>query len=94
VKADKAFATPVEDWAAAVRPIPFTSEKEAFMARLPFDPATLSPSDLAIYNRMVERRNAQGAGFGGPYRALMNHPQLCEKIEDLGYFLKFQAAFP
>jgi 4-carboxymuconolactone decarboxylase len=53
------------------------------MARLPFDPATLSPSDLAIYNRMVERRNAQGAGFGGPYRALMNHPQLCEKIEDL-----------
>jgi 4-carboxymuconolactone decarboxylase len=24
----------------------------------------------------------------------MNHPQLCEKIEDLGYFLKFQGSLP
>ena len=64
------------------------------MASLPFDPATLSPSDLALYNRMVERRKAQGAGFGGPYRALMNHPRLCEKIEDLGYFLKFEGRLP
>ncbi len=64
------------------------------MAHLPFDPSQLSTSDLAIYNRMVERRKAQSAGFGGPYAALMNHPQLCEKIEDLGYYLKFQGRLP
>ncbi len=64
------------------------------MAQLPFDPAKLSPSDLARYNRMVDRRKAQGAGFGGPYAALMNHPQLCEKVEDLGYYLKFQGHLP
>lgn len=60
------------------------------MAQLPFDPAKLSPADRARYERMVERRKAQGAPFGGPYAALMNHPQLCEKVEDLGYYLKFQ----
>lgn len=64
------------------------------MAQLPFDPAKLSPSDRARYNRMVERRKAQGASFGGPYAALMNHPQLCEKVEDLGYYLKFQGHLP
>jgi len=64
------------------------------MAVLPFDPSTLSPDDRAIYGRMVERRKAQGAGFGGPYATLMNHPQLCEKIEDLGYYLKFQGHLP
>ncbi len=64
------------------------------MAQLPFDPSTLSPADRAIYERMVERRKAQGAGFGGPYAALMNHPQLCEKIEALGYYLKFQGHLP
>jgi 4-carboxymuconolactone decarboxylase len=64
------------------------------MAQLPFDPSTLSPADRAIYERMVERRKAQGAGFGGPYAALMNHPQLCAKIEDLGYYLKFEGHLP
>ena len=60
------------------------------MAQLPFDPAKLSPSDLALYESMTKRRKAQGAGFGGPYAALMNHPELCEKIEDLGFYLKFR----
>ncbi|MEF3366756.1 carboxymuconolactone decarboxylase family protein [Methylocystis sp. 9N] len=60
------------------------------MAELPFDPTKLSPSDRARYERMVERRKAEGAPFGGPYAALMNHPQLCEKVEDLGFYLKFQ----
>ena len=64
------------------------------MAELPFDPSTLSPVDRALYERMAERRKAQGAGFGGPYAALMNHPQLCEKIEALGYYLKFQGHLP
>ena len=64
------------------------------MGHLPFDPSKLSPPDLALYNGMVERRKAQGAGFGGPYSALMNHPKLCAKIEDLGFYLKFQGHLP
>jgi 4-carboxymuconolactone decarboxylase len=64
------------------------------VAHLPFDPSRLSASDLAIFDRMVARREAQGAGFGGPYAPLMNHPRLCEKIDDLGYFLKFEGRLP
>jgi 4-carboxymuconolactone decarboxylase len=64
------------------------------MAPLPFDPSKLSPSDLALYNGMVERRREHGAGFGGPYAALMNHPQLCKRLEELGFYLKFQGHLP
>jgi 4-carboxymuconolactone decarboxylase len=64
------------------------------MAPLPFDPSKLSPPGLALYEAMVNRRKAQGAPFGGPYAALMNHPVLCAKIEDLGYYLKFQGHLP
>jgi 4-carboxymuconolactone decarboxylase len=64
------------------------------MAELPFDPEKLSPSELELYKRMAGRRKAQGAGFGGPYAALMNHPELCEKIEDLGFYLKFRGHLP
>jgi 4-carboxymuconolactone decarboxylase len=60
------------------------------LAELPFDPAALSPLDKAIYDAMMARRKSQGAPFGGPYAALMNHPQLCQKIEELGYYLKFE----
>ncbi len=59
------------------------------MASLPFDPATLAPADRALYDAMVAQRAAQGAPFSGPYLALMNHPQLCKRIQDLGYYLKF-----
>lgn len=64
------------------------------MAVLPFDASKLSSRDRAIYERMVARRKTQGAGFGGPYAALMNHPQLCERIENLGYYLKFEGHLP
>jgi 4-carboxymuconolactone decarboxylase len=60
------------------------------MAELPFDPATLSPEDKALYDAMVARRKSQGAPFYGPYAALMNHPQLCRRIEEAGYYLKFE----
>lgn len=60
------------------------------MAELRFDPAALNSKDKAIYDAMLARRKSQGAPFGGPYAALMNHPQLCQKIEELGYYLKFE----
>ncbi len=59
------------------------------MAKLPFDPAALAPADRALYDAMVAQRAAQGAPFSGPYLALMNHPQLCKRIQDLGFYLKF-----
>jgi 4-carboxymuconolactone decarboxylase len=62
------------------------------MAPLPFDPGRLNPQDKAIFDRMQAKRTAAGAPLAGPYLALMNHPELAEKIEALGYFLKFQGA--
>lgn len=60
------------------------------MVKLPFNPDKLDSQDKLIYEAMVAKRKSQGASFGGPYAALMNHPELCQKIEALGYFLKFQ----
>jgi 4-carboxymuconolactone decarboxylase len=64
------------------------------MAALPFDPEKLSSADHDLYEALAQRRKAQGAPFGGPYLALMNHPQLCKRIEDLGFYLKFQGRLP
>jgi 4-carboxymuconolactone decarboxylase len=64
------------------------------MAPLPFDPDRLQPADRAIFERLKARRAAVGAPFGGPYLALMNHPELAEKIEALGYLLKFEGTLP
>lgn len=64
------------------------------MAPLPFDPAKLSAQDRALYDAMVARRKAEGAPFDGPYDALMNHPQLCKRVEELGFYLKFQGHLP
>ena len=64
------------------------------MASLPFDPEKLSADDRAIYDKVKAHRAAVGAPFSGPYLALMNHPMLAEKIEALGYFLKFEGALP
>lgn len=64
------------------------------MSKLPFDPNHLDPQEHAIYDQMVAKRKSQGAPFGGPYAALMNHPDLCEKIEALGYYLKFLGHLP
>lgn len=60
------------------------------MVKLAFDPATLDSNGKAIYEALIAKRKSQGAPFDGPYAALMNHPELCEKIEALGYYLKFK----
>ncbi len=64
------------------------------MAQLPFHPEQLSAEDKQIYDHLVEKRKQRGAPFAGPYSALMNHPQLCEKIEALGGYLKFNGQLP
>lgn len=64
------------------------------MAALPFDATKLGPEDRALYDAMVARRKAQNAPFDGPYDALMNHPQLCKRVDELGYYLKFEGHLP
>jgi 4-carboxymuconolactone decarboxylase len=64
------------------------------MSKLDFDANTLNPKGKALYDGMVAKRKSQGAPFGGPYAALMNHPELCQKIEALGYYLKFEGHLP
>lgn len=64
------------------------------MSQLPFDPSKLTPQGKSIYENLVAKRKSQGAPFDGPYAALMNHPELCQKIEALGYYLKFEGHLP
>lgn len=64
------------------------------MVKLSFNPNALNPHDKAIYEEMVAKRKSQGAPFGGPYQVLMNHPALCQKVEALGYYLKFEGHLP
>lgn len=64
------------------------------MARLPFDPSALDAADRALYEGMVARRRGRGAPFGGPYDALMNHPEICRRVEALGFYLKFEGCLP
>ncbi len=64
------------------------------MSELDMNPATLPADARALYEKMAARRKAQGEGFGGPYLALLNHPELARRIEELGFFLKFEGALP
>ena len=53
------------------------------------------PADArALFETMAARRRARGEHFGGPYLALLNHPELARRIEELGFFLKFEGALP
>ena len=64
------------------------------MTVLDMNPSTLPPDAQALYEKMAARRKAHGEGFGGPYLALLNHPELARRIEELGFFLKFEGALP
>jgi 4-carboxymuconolactone decarboxylase len=64
------------------------------MTVLDRNPATLPADARALYDTMAARRKAHGEGFGGPYLALLNHPELARRVEELGFFLKFEGALP
>lgn len=64
------------------------------MTVLDMNPATLPADAKALYETMAARRNSKGEHFGGPYVALLNHPELARRIEELGFFLKFEGALP
>ena len=64
------------------------------MTELDMNPQTLPADAQALYREMAARRKAKGEAFGGPYLALLNHPELARRIEELGFFLKFDGALP
>jgi 4-carboxymuconolactone decarboxylase len=64
------------------------------MSVLDMDPAKFRAPAKALYDRMAARRRDKGEGFGGPYLALLNHPALAERVEALGFYLKFEGVLP
>lgn len=64
------------------------------MSVLPLDPTKLPAEGQALFATLSAKRKARGAGFGGPYMALLNHPELARRIEELGFFLKFDGVLP
>ena len=64
------------------------------MTVLTMDPLKLSPAGAALFAAIAAKRKARGEGFGGPYVALLNHPELARRIEELGFFLKFEGVLP
>jgi 4-carboxymuconolactone decarboxylase len=64
------------------------------MTVLDMNAATLPADARALYETMAARRKAHGEGFGGPYLALLNHPELARRVEELGFYLKFEGALP
>ena len=64
------------------------------MTVLEMDPAKFPAPAKALYDRIAARRRAKGEGFGGPYLALLNHPALAERVEALGFYLKFEGVLP
>lgn len=64
------------------------------MTSLPDTTGELTGTAKEIYDKMLAKRMAQGTGLRGLYIPLMNHPELAQLIEQLGYYLKFEGKLP
>ncbi|MCP4383153.1 MAG: carboxymuconolactone decarboxylase [Hyphomicrobiales bacterium] len=64
------------------------------MAALPDPIPTLKGEGRRIYDDIVARRKAKGVDHLGPYVPLLNHPELAQYIERLGYFYNYQSRLP
>jgi 4-carboxymuconolactone decarboxylase len=64
------------------------------MTVLQMDPSKLPAAGRALFAAVSAKREARGEGFGGPYIALLNHPELARRVEELGFFLKFEGVLP
>ena len=64
------------------------------MSSLPDLSGQLTGKAKAIYDEISVKRSAQGAKVRGLYIPLMNHPELAQLIERLGYYLKFEGKLP
>ena len=64
------------------------------MASLPDPTESLRGEGRAIYEDILKRRAVKGVHHLGPYIPLLNHPQLARRIEQLGYYYKYEATLP
>lgn len=64
------------------------------MATLPDPTATLTGEGRRIYDDILARRKAKGVDHLGPYIPLLNHPELARRIEQLGYYYKYESSLP
>jgi 4-carboxymuconolactone decarboxylase len=64
------------------------------MSVLTMDPSELPPEGRALFAAIAAKRKARGESFGGPYIPLLNHPELARRVEELGFFLKFEGSLP
>lgn len=52
---------------------------------------SLDPAAQAVWDRMTA--GARG-GVKGPFQALINSPELCARVEQLGVFVRFECSVP
>ena len=64
------------------------------MSTLPDLRGKLTDEAKKIYDDILARRSVQGTNVRGLYIPLMNHPELAQLIERLGYYLKFEGKLP
>jgi 4-carboxymuconolactone decarboxylase len=64
------------------------------MTVLQMDPSKLPAPARALFDAITAKRKARGEGLGGPYIALLNHPELARRVEELGFYLKFEGVLP
>jgi 4-carboxymuconolactone decarboxylase len=64
------------------------------MGVLQMNPLEFPAAAKSLYDQIAAKRRAKGEGFGGPYLALLNHPALAERVEALGFYLKFEGVLP
>jgi len=60
------------------------------MARLGDVLDSLDPQAQRVYDKIAKRRG----GLRGPFAALMHHPAVCERVADVGEYLRFDGALP
>ena len=64
------------------------------MVRLADPIASLAAGDRDIYEEMLGRRRWRGSGIYGPYPPLLHHPVVAQKIEQLGFYYRFDGVLP
>lgn len=61
------------------------------MSRLqPVDPATLTPEGRTVYDKIA---NSPRGGVRGPFLALLHVPEMCDRLQHLGAYLRYDTLF-
>lgn len=61
------------------------------MSRLqPVDPASLSAEGRAVYDKIA---NSPRGGVRGPFLALLHVPEMCDRLQNLGAYLRYDTTF-